>query len=92
MDFNTIIDEVIDQVLNEGKRIPKVMRKIVKALQDQNWTVLRTTSGHWKFVPSDPTKDIVIGSGTRSDHRALRNMISQLKRSGAVFDGKEYDF
>jgi len=37
------------------------------------------------FVPPDPTKEIVIGSGTPSDWRARRNLLAQLKRQGFIW-------
>ena len=45
------------------------LRKIVKAAKEQGWEVSRTTKGHPRFKPPDPTKVIVIGSGTPGDQK-----------------------
>jgi len=61
------------------------LRDIEKAAKEQGWEVGRTKKGHPRFVPPDPTKEIVIGSGTPSDWRALKNLLAQLKRQGFIW-------
>jgi len=61
------------------------LRDIEKAARAQGWTVTRTSKGHPKFIPPDPSQHIVIGSGTPSDQRALRNLIAELRRQGFVW-------
>ena len=58
------------------------LREIERAARAQGFTVGRTNRGHLKFTPADPTKQIVIASGTPSDHRALKNLIAELRRQG----------
>lgn len=70
------------------------IRKIEKAAREQGWEVGRTKKGHLKFVPPDPSKNIVIGSGAPSDQRAIRNLLAELKRQGFIWpwpaaEGKE---
>lgn len=55
---------------------------LIERARSQGWTVERTKSSHWKFVPPDKTKKIVIVSGTPSDPRSRKNDMALLKRSG----------
>lgn len=61
------------------------LQKIIKAAKEQGWEVGKTQKGHWKLVPPDPTKRIVIGSGTPGDQRAIRNLLAELKRQGFIW-------
>jgi predicted RNA binding protein YcfA (HicA-like mRNA interferase family) len=61
------------------------LKDIEQAARQQGWRVDRTKKGHPRFTPPDPTKQIVIGSGTPSDHRSLQNMLSQLRRQGFIW-------
>lgn len=58
---------------------------IEKAAREQGWEVGRTKKGHLRFKPPDPTKDIVIGSGTPGDQRAVKNLLAQMKRQGFIW-------
>ena len=62
--------------------MPKDMKVIVKIAEQQGWTVRLTRGGHVQFVPADPTVPLVVSSSTPSDHRTLRNLKAQLRRSG----------
>lgn len=55
---------------------------IEKAAVQQNWCIERTGREHRKLVPPDKEKPIVVTSGTSSDRRAIKNFLSQMKRSG----------
>lgn len=57
-------------------------KDIIRYALGQGWRVEQTRSSHWKFVPPDTTKQIVVMSSTPSDHRAIKNFIAQLRRSG----------
>ena len=61
------------------------IREIEQAAREQGWQVGRTAKGHHKFVPPDPAKKIVMGSGTPSDVRSLRNLLAELRRQGFVW-------
>lgn len=61
------------------------LRDIERAAKEQGWEVGRTKKGHPRFVPPDPTRGIVIGSGTPSDWRALKNLLAELKRQGFIW-------
>ncbi len=61
------------------------LRDIEDAAKEQGWAVGRTRRGHPTFRPPDPSKDIVVGSGTASDVRAIRNLLSRLRRQGFVW-------
>lgn len=52
----------------------------------QGWRVERTRSGHWRFLPPNPSLPAVVASGTPSDWRALRNFRAQLRRSGLALE------
>ena len=61
------------------------IHKIEKAAREQSWEVGKTKKGHLRFVPPDTTKQIVIGSGTPGDQRAIKNMLAELKRQGFIW-------
>lgn len=61
------------------------LRDIERAAIDQGWKVDRTAKGHPRFTPPDPNQDIIIGSGTPSDVRAIRNLLARLKRAGLMY-------
>lgn len=67
----------------EGRSLD--LRDIERAAKEQGWVVGRTRRGHPTFKPPDPSKDIVVGSGTPGDVRAIRNLLSQLRRQGFVW-------
>lgn len=59
----------------------KEVRKLVKALREQGWRVEETRKGHFQaFAPSGV--GIVTIPGTPSDHRAMRNVMADLRRFG----------
>lgn len=61
---------------------------IVQTVTQQGWKVSRTKNGHFRFT--SPTGAIVFGTGPRShgDFRAIKNLISHLRKAGAVL-GKQ---
>ncbi len=61
------------------------LRDIEEAAREQGFRIGRTKQGHPVFYPPDPTKDIVVGSGTPGDVRRIRNMLSRLRRVGLVY-------
>jgi predicted RNA binding protein YcfA (HicA-like mRNA interferase family) len=64
------------------------VKDVIAAAEDQGWEVTRTKKGHLQFIPPDPTRPMVHGSGTPSDWRSLKNLIAQLRRSGLVWPPK----
>jgi hypothetical protein len=60
-------------------------KELEQAAQEQGWQTGRTRRGHLRWVPPDPTKPIVVGSGTPGDHRAMKNFLAQLRRSGFIW-------
>lgn len=56
--------------------------ELERAALDQGWRVERTKRGHRRVIPPDPTRRIVIGSGTPGDRRAIWNLLAHLKREG----------
>lgn len=59
-------------------------KELIRELRSQGWEVEKGNSGHYKCTPPNPKMDIVYMSTTSSDFRAMRNNISQLKKSGFV--------
>jgi len=58
---------------------------IKKAARGQGWVVQATKKGHVRLVPPNKDMPIVIGSGTPGDHRAVKNLLAQAKRSGLIW-------
>jgi len=61
------------------------LREIEDVARAQGFIVGRTMKGHPKFTPPDPTKEIVVFSGTPSDHRSLKNGLARLRRQGFIW-------
>ncbi len=57
-------------------------RSIKAAAELQGFKATQTGTGHWKFVPPQKGRTIVVTSSTPSDHRSLNNFLSRLRRSG----------
>lgn len=60
------------------------LRRILKALEDQGFTVDRTKSGHW-LIRDVEGRAVATIAGTASDHRSWRNSLSYLRRAGFVW-------
>lgn len=58
--------------------------KVLAAAKAQGWTRRDTKKGFF-LVPPDPTKPLVQIHRTPSDHRALKNTLAQMRRSGLVW-------
>lgn len=61
------------------------MKDLRRAAKNQGWRMETTKKGHLKWFPPDPSKNFVIGSGTPSDHRAIKNFVAHLKKSGFIW-------
>lgn len=61
------------------------IREIIAEARSQGWSVERTEGNHWRFVPPARQFPIVYTSGTPSDFRAVKNLVSQLRRCGLVW-------
>ena len=57
------------------------IKTILKALQQQGW-VVKFGGSHYKCYPPDKTKAMVVIASTPSDHRAWKNILGFLRRSG----------
>lgn len=62
------------------------LRKIVKAIEAQDFTVTRTKRGHYEV--SRDGRRITTISGTPSDWRSTLNSLAPLKRAGFVWPPK----
>lgn len=58
------------------------VREYVSAALSAGWRVEKTGKSHFKFVPADPTKPVVVHAGTSCSQRGLKNFIAALRRSG----------
>lgn len=57
-------------------------RELAKRAVEQGWRVEPTNGKHLRWL--SPSGGIVISSSTPSDHRALRNHLSIMRRYGFV--------
>lgn len=58
------------------------IRKLDQALRKQGWRI-EQTSRHWRYLSPDG-RSIVVRATSSSDHRALANFRSCLRRAGAT--------
>lgn len=58
------------------------LKDLIKRAESAGWLVTKTGGGHWRFVPSDKTKQIVHAAATSSDYRGISNIEADLRRSG----------
>lgn len=58
---------------------------ILEAARAQQWRIEASRGGHLKCFPPDPRAAIVTVAGTPSDHRALRNILAMMRRSGLAY-------
>jgi predicted RNA binding protein YcfA (HicA-like mRNA interferase family) len=65
----------------------KELKGLIREAEDQGWTVRRSKKGHLQFFAPDG-ETIVTAAGTPSDHRAMANLISRLRRNGFVWKGR----
>ena len=61
----------------------KDTKRVAKAAERQGFEVATTTKGHVVFTLDGVV--VATASGTPSDHRALKNLIAQLRRSGFIW-------
>lgn len=58
------------------------LKDLRRAAEQQGWTVEASKGGHWKFIPPDKTKPMVVLPGTSVSRCGMRNALSALRRSG----------
>ena len=58
----------------------KTQKSLLNFLQSQGWRIEKTNR-HWKLLPPFREGGIVIMSHTTGDHRALNNMIADVRRA-----------
>jgi hypothetical protein len=75
--------ESID-VIQELKTMDDELRKYRRTAREQGWHERPTKKG-FQLIPPAPEKEPVQVHGTPSDHRALRNLLSDLRRNGLVW-------
>lgn len=62
----------------------KDFKKYLRAAGEQGWQVKETTKG-MQLIPPDPAKEIVTVHRTPSDHRALANVLAEMRRQGFIW-------
>lgn len=62
----------------------KTITAILEAAADQGWRLEQTKKG-FMLYPPDKSKPGVLVHMTPSDHRAFKNMVAQLRRSGLIW-------
>ena len=60
----------------------KRLDELASQAREQDWRVEPTSNGHVRFIPPEKDRQIVVASGTTTDHRTAANLLSQLRRSG----------
>jgi hypothetical protein len=65
----------------------KELKEIVKEAEEQGWRVKTNRQGHPMFFAPDGI-NIVTAGGTPSDHRAVANLLSDLRRNGFNWKGR----
>ena len=58
----------------------KEIRVLARTAIAQGWRVMPTRGGHWRWLA--PTGEQIISSASASDHRAVANLLSRLRRAG----------
>ncbi len=59
-----------------------VVKELKKLAEEQGWTVEPTKGAHWKFIPPDRTKPMVVLAGTSCSRVGRRNALALWKKSG----------
>ena len=59
----------------------KELEQLRQRAIEQGWRVVRTNGDHYKWYAPDG-KTIVVSGSTPSDHRALKNQKSMMRRAG----------
>ena len=62
-------------------------RDIFDAAREQGWRIERVKKG-WMLYPPDLSKPPVAWHGSPSDIAAVRNFLSQMRRSGLIWPTK----
>lgn len=70
-----------------GASAKREIKDLIRIALDQGWRVEQLRSGHWRFLPADTNVRAVVTGGTPSDPRAVKNLRSDLRRSGLKLDG-----
>ena len=65
-----------------GSELPKDARKIALVLVDEQGWTYRLGKKHPMLFPADKTQSPVVIAGSPSDHRAFKNFVAQVRRSG----------
>lgn len=74
----------VGTVRRPGREIPQFQRRVVNVLIDQGWRYEPPAGGgHFKVIPPDPTKPMVVSGSTPSDYKGRLNWITNLRTSGA---------
>lgn len=84
------VEKFVDIALNkrQGVRMKNGsvsgdMRDLFIEAVGQGWMVERTAKNHFKLIPPDVTKPIVLCAGTPRDReQALRNTLARMRASG----------
>lgn len=58
------------------------LKTVIKKAKKKGWTITRCKNNHLRFFPPEEDKSIVFFSGTPSDWRAVRNLITKLRHQG----------
>jgi len=62
----------------------KDMKRLIKVLRQQGFTVDPTAKGHW-LVRNAEGRVVATLAGTGSDHRGFANALARLRRAGLIW-------
>lgn len=74
-------------LLDKMASAKKELKEIRKAAEKQGWRVKDLKSGHLMFLAPDGINKVTV-AGTPSDHHALGNELSRLRRYGFKWKGR----
>lgn len=63
------------------------LRKLLKALEAQGFTVERTKGSHY-LIRNAEGQAVATIAGSASDHRSMRNVLAYLRKAGFVWPPK----
>jgi hypothetical protein len=64
----------------------KEFKQVIKIAESKGWVVCLTKGGHLKWTSA--SGQVVFSASTPSDGRAVKNLISELRRHGITIERK----
>ncbi len=58
------------------------VRQLARRARAQGWRVETLANGHYRFIPPDRSKPMIVTGGTPGDQDFIRNLVADLRRLG----------